>query len=90
MSVEQASIKIEFPCSYQIKIIGTACDNFAELMIAVVQKHAPEVTGKNAQLRPSKKGNYLSLSVDIVATGKEQLQAIFTDLKATGKVKMVL
>ncbi|HAO87916.1 MAG TPA: hypothetical protein DCR00_03255, partial [Gammaproteobacteria bacterium] len=40
--------------------------------------------------RPSKQKNYVSITVTIAATGEEQLQNIFTDLKEIESVKLVL
>jgi len=42
------------------------------------------------RVRESAQGRYQSITVTINATGKEQLQAIFTDLKRSETVKMVL
>ncbi|MGX9080699.1 DUF493 family protein, partial [Klebsiella pneumoniae] len=34
--------KIEFPCErYPIKVIGTAGEGFSDLVIEVIQRHAP-------------------------------------------------
>jgi uncharacterized protein len=41
-------------------------------------------------LRDSRNGNFLSVQVLITATSVEQLQAIHVDLRATGRVHMVL
>ena len=40
--------------------------------------------------RFSANGRFMSLTVTIVATGPAQLQALFEELKATGRVHMVL
>lgn len=41
-------------------------------------------------LRDSRNGRYQSAQVLITATGVDQLQAIHVDLRATGRVHMVL
>lgn len=84
--------KIEFPCErYPIKVIGTAAgDDFSSLVIEVIQRHAPDLDASTLVLRDSRNGNYLSVQVLITATGIEQLQAIHEDLRATGRVQMVL
>lgn len=82
--------RIEFPCEYPIKIIGHAVDGFAELVIAVVERHAGEIPAHKIKSQNSHSANYLSVTVVIEAAGKEQLEIIFSDLKAVESVKMVL
>lgn len=82
--------RIEFPCEYPIKIIGHAVENFAALVIAVVERHAGEIAADKIKSQSSKNANYVSVTVTIEATGEEQLQTIFSELKAVESVKMVL
>ncbi|GGJ97158.1 DUF493 domain-containing protein [Pseudomonas matsuisoli] len=83
--------KIEFPCAnYPIKVIGEAGDGFAQLVIEVLQRHAPDLDPGTLVTRDSRNGRFLSVQVLITATGVEQLQAIHVDLRATGRVHMVL
>ncbi|MBZ9664585.1 DUF493 domain-containing protein [Pseudomonas chaetocerotis] len=83
--------KIEFPCErYPIKVIGTAGEGFSDLVIEVIQRHAPDLDASTLVMRDSRNGNFLSVQVLITATGVEQLQAIHVDLRATGRVHMVL
>jgi len=89
MSNEQEP-KIEFPCLYPIKIIGVAEDDFQQAVLAKVEKHAGKIDPDQITANFSKNRNYLSVRVNITATGKEQLQALFTDLKTLASVKMVL
>lgn len=83
--------KIDFPCErYPIKVIGTAGEGFSALVIEVIQRHAPDLDTSTLVMRDSRNGNFLSVQVLITATGVEQLQAIHVDLRATGRVHMVL
>lgn len=83
--------KIEFPCPrYPIKVVGDAGEDFRELVIEVVQRHAPDLDTTTLVIRESSKGRFVSVQVHITATGVEQLQAIHVDLRATGRVHMVL
>ncbi len=88
--VQQAP-KIEFPCAdYPIKIIGDSCDNFVEVVIEVMQRHAPDVDPENIKRRDSSNGRFLSVQVCILAQSIEQLENINRDLRETGIVRMVL
>lgn len=83
--------KIEFPCpNYPIKVIGEAGADFADLVIQVIERHAPGLDSSTLVIRDSRNGRFLSVQVLITATGVEQLQAIHVDLRATGRVHMVL
>ncbi len=86
-----AAPKIDFPCErYPIKVIGEAGEGFREVVIEVIQRHAPDFDETTVVTRASRNGRFLSLQVLITATGVEQLQAIHVDLRATGRVHMVL
>ena len=87
---EPQAPKIEFPCQYPIKVIGTAGDDFAEVICEVVERHAPGVDTTTIDVKDSKNGRFLSLRLVITATGQDQLEALHRDLKATGRVHMVL
>ncbi len=82
--------KIEFPCDYSLRIIGEGSDDFQAVVVDVVRVHAPDLDETTVSLRESRNGNYHSVTLVIRATGEPQLKAIFEDLKATGRVQMVL
>ena len=89
-TVQQAP-KIEFPCAnYPIKIIGDSCETFVDIVLAVVQRHAPETAPAAIIQRDSSKGRLLSVQVHIHAQSIEQLEKINIDLRETGIVRMVL
>ncbi len=85
------SATIEFPCErYPIKVIGDAGEGFADLVIEILSRHAPELDVGTLVLRDSRTGRYQTVQLLITATSIEQLQAINSDLRATGRVHMVL
>lgn len=88
--VDKEPPRIEFPCRYPIKVIGMAGEGFVALVTDIVQRHAPELDPAGVDIRESKNGRFLSLRMEIMATGPDQLQALNTELKATGRVQMVL
>jgi putative lipoic acid-binding regulatory protein len=88
--MEKESVQIEFPCRYPIKIMGLDEDGFSEAIIEIIRLHAPELNDEDISFRPSRHGRYLAVNVTILAKGIDQLQNIFDDLKASGRVAMVL
>jgi len=82
--------KIEFPCDYVIKVIGNAAPDFKDFVVSVVETHAPGINEERITVTDSRNGRYTSVRLTIVATGEPQLKALFEDLKASGRVHMVL
>ena len=82
--------RIEFPCDYPVKIIGDAAGGFRSVVEEIVERHAGGYARELTTERFSATGRFMSMTVTIVATGPAQLQALFEDLKATGRVHMVL
>lgn len=81
---------IEYPCDFPIKIMGAMQDNFAQTMIEVVMIHDPTFHAGKMEMRPSSKGNYLSLTVTVRATSREQLDNLYRALSSHPMVKVVL
>ncbi len=82
--------RIEFPCDYPIKVLGEVSAGFEDMVVQIMHKHDPQFDPATVTQRDSRNGNYLSIKVVIRATGEEQLQALFAELKQTGRIKMVL
>jgi|TARA_B110000305_G_scaffold226772_1_gene274733 uncharacterized protein len=90
LSTELEAPKIEFPCLYPIKIIGVASSQFQAEVVTVVEKHAGKISSELIELQVSKKNTYVSVRITIAATGVDQLQNLFDELKTLESVKMVL
>jgi len=81
---------LTFPCEFPIKIMGRASENFETDVIAIVRKHAPDLSEAAISTRPSGKGNYIAITVTVNATSKEQLDNIYLELNAHNAVVMTL
>jgi uncharacterized protein len=81
---------LEFPCDFPLKIMGATREGFAQAIVDVVLKHAPDFDATKVEMRPSKAGNYLSLTCTIRATSKQQLDALYRELTSHPWVKIVL
>jgi putative lipoic acid-binding regulatory protein len=89
MNQEEAP-HIEYPCRYPIKVIGEDVDDYSNAIIRIIRVHAPDLKDEDISFRPSRHGKYLAVNVIIVAHGEKQIEAIFNDLKASGRTAMVL
>jgi len=87
---QQEAPKIEFPCEYPIKVVGRAAPDYKQFVIDVVKKHADDLDPAKVVINPSRNGNFYSVRFTIIATGVDQLEAIFEELKASGRVTMVI
>jgi putative lipoic acid-binding regulatory protein len=63
---------------------------FAQAIAAVVIRHAPEFDTATMEMRPSRAGNYLSLTCTVRAVSQQQLDALYLELTAHPMVKVVL
>lgn len=81
---------LEFPCDFPLKVMGARHDEFAQTIAALVGEHAPDFDPAGIEMRPSAKGNYLSLTCTIRATSQQQLDALYRALVAHPMVKIVL
>ena len=81
---------ITFPCDFPIKVMGRTQDGFAQAMVEIIQKHAPDFDASTLEMRASSAGKYLSLTATVNATSKEQLDGLYRDLTSHPMVAMVL
>ncbi len=81
---------LEFPCDFPLKVMGATREGFAQAIAKVVVKHVPDFDAARIEMRPSKAGNYLSLTCNLRATSKAQLDALYRELSTHPWVKVVL
>jgi len=74
--------EMTFPCHFPVKVVGKACDEFELSVVAIAQAYDPEFsTDIHVKRHESRTGKYQSLTLDMHATSREQLDAIYHDLK---------
>ncbi len=90
MQTQQPTLRdlLEFPCNFTYKVVGHAKPELTDLVVNVIQKHAPG--DYSPSLKPSGKGNYHSVSVTILATSIEQVETLYKELSEIEIVRMVL
>jgi putative lipoic acid-binding regulatory protein len=81
---------IEYPCDFPIKVMGPRVDGFADAMVKIAQEFDPSFDPATLEMRPSKAGNYLSLTLTIRATSRVQLDNIYRALTGHPMVKVAL
>jgi len=81
---------IEYPTVFPIKVMGKTQAGFAQAILEIVKKHAPDFDESTIGMRPSREGKYLSLTFDINATSRQQLDALYQELSDHPMVQMAL
>jgi putative lipoic acid-binding regulatory protein len=81
---------LTFPCVFPIKIMGRREDGYAQTVLEIVLRHAPDFHPDTMEMRPSRNGRYLSLTATINARSREQLDALYSELSKHPMVLMVL
>lgn len=81
---------LAYPCDFPIKILGHTQAGFAQIILEIVRRHAPDFDGSTMEMRTSKRGKYLSITCVIRATSREQLDDLYRELCDHPMVVMVL
>jgi putative lipoic acid-binding regulatory protein len=81
---------LEFPCEFPVKIMGKTEDSFAQVIVEIVTRHAPDFDATSMEMRASSGGNYLSFTCTVIATSKPQLDALYMELTSHPLVKVAL
>ncbi|MFN0161330.1 MAG: YbeD family protein [Burkholderiales bacterium] len=81
---------IEYPVDFPVKVMGRTQPGFAQTMVELVRRHAPDFDESTLGMRPSREGKYLSLTFVIRATSREQLDALYMELSDHPMVNMAL
>ena len=81
---------LEYPCDFPLKVLGHTQAGFAQAVLEVVRRHAPDFDGSTIELRASKRRKYLSITCVIRATSRDQLDRLYQELCDHPMVVMVL
>ncbi len=85
-----AESPLAFPCAFPIKVMGRTQAGFAQTIVELVRRHAPDFDPASVEMRSSREGTYLSLTVTINAVSREQLDDLYRELSSHEMVTMVL
>ena len=81
---------IDYPCAFPIKVMGVEQNGFVHAVVQVAQQFDPGFDAATVELRPSKGGKYLGVTLNITATSREQLDNLYRALTGHPMVKIVL
>jgi len=81
---------IDYPCAFPIKVMGLKVEGFVHAMTEVAERFDPSFDASTIEMRPSKGGNYLGVTLTVQATSREQLDDLYRALTSHPMVKVVL
>jgi putative lipoic acid-binding regulatory protein len=81
---------IEYPCKFPIKVMGTKVEGLVHAITLITQQFDPAFDASTIELRESKGGKYLGVTVTVNATSREQLDELYRTLSTHPMVKVVL
>ncbi|MDQ6880949.1 MAG: DUF493 family protein [Pseudomonadota bacterium] len=81
---------IDYPSQFPIKVMGQKADGFVHAITAVAKQFDPGFDAASVELRDSKGGKYLGITITVTATSREQLDELYRTLSSHPMVKVVL
>lgn len=80
----------DFPCQFPIKAMGRDAEGFPAHVMDLVAASAGPVDHDAVNIRPSRDGRYISVTVTFTATSREQLDEIYRRLTSSARILVVL
>jgi putative lipoic acid-binding regulatory protein len=81
---------IDYPSRFPIKVMGAKVEGFVHAMTVIAREFDNEFDAATIELRDSKKGNYLGITLTVMVTSREQLDELYRTLSTHPMVKVVL
>ena len=79
-----------FPCDYHIKVFGENQPDFEKTVCNIVETHTGKLHENQTTIKHSSKDKYISITVRIIVTSRQQLDAINKDLQSCPLVSYLL
>ncbi|MDE2235398.1 MAG: DUF493 domain-containing protein [Gammaproteobacteria bacterium] len=81
---------MRFPVSFPIKVMGKDTPEFHQAVAAIFSRHAAPYESLPVKRNSSSGGQFISLTVTIVAQSREQLDALYLELTSCEHVLVTL
>ena len=81
---------IEYPSQFPIKVMGLKVEGLVDAITHIAHQFDPVFDSTTIELRESKGGKYLGVTITITATSREQLDELYRTLSTHPMVKVVL
>ncbi len=81
---------IQYPSLFPIKVMGLRVDGMVHAITHIAHQFDPTFDATTVELRESKGGKYLGVTITVTATSREQLDELYRTLSTHPMVKVVL
>ena len=81
---------IEYPSLFPIKVMGIKAEGYVHAITHIAHQFDPTFDAATIELRESKGGKYLGVTITVTATSGEQLDELYRTLSTHPMVKVVL
>jgi uncharacterized protein len=81
---------IVYPSQFPIKVMGSRVEGLVHAITQIAKAFDPMFDANTIELRESKSGKYLGVTITITATSREQLDDLYRTLSTHPMVKVVL
>jgi putative lipoic acid-binding regulatory protein len=79
-----------YPCEFTLKVLGKNNAEFEQKAIMITREFFPDLKENAISQRLSKDKNYLSLSISVTATSREQLDKVYQAYTAAPEIVAAL
>ena len=81
---------IEYPSLFPIKVMGIKSEGYVHAITHIARQFDPVFDASTIELRESKGGKYLGVTITVTATSRVQLDELYRTLSTHPMVKVVL
>lgn len=81
---------LEFPCEFPLKVMGRALPGFEAHVHTLVDRNVAPGDQLGFETRASRSGRFISLTVNIRATSRAQLDQLYRELSGDERILVVL
>ncbi|MGB7183003.1 MAG: DUF493 domain-containing protein [Burkholderiaceae bacterium] len=87
---ERIAQMLDFPAEFPIKVMGNQHELFVQSITELVTKHIEDFDAASIVETSSRTGKFISLTVSVQVTSREQLQSLYEALADHKLVRIVL
>lgn len=81
---------IKYPSLFPIKVMGLKAEGLVHAITQIARQFDPMFDATGVELRESRGGKYLGVTITVTATSREQLDELYRTLSTHPLVKVVL
>jgi len=81
---------LEFPCEFDIKVMGISNEDFSKSVIKIIKKYDKNFNAAKIEMKGSSNGKYISLTCNVYVISQKQLDKIYIDLSKSPMTNFVL